>query len=214
MGQGWGWVWKLAPKGAAWGQRLGLVAENWELWFSQQLAGKGCSKEGNKRKGKDQTSWMSLLNLLANSVECAPWQLDGVNQLRKVHQEARDGNECKPSYSDLELWLKPGGLFCSPYPSHTLLRPVRCWSLYELQILGSDVPWGGRFLQKTASARPSLGASPGESEHRGKGRFQTINRFFFFLMSDLLASGKWQKVLLKRLLYGIVVLLGVAERSL
>lgn len=53
-----------------------------------------------------------------------------------------------------------------------------------------------------------------ESEHRGKGRFQTINRFFFFLMSDLLASGKWQKVLLKRLLYGIVVLLGVAERSL
>lgn len=33
-------------------------------------------------------------------------------------------------------------------------------------------------------------------------------------MSDLLAAGKWQKVLLKRLLYGIVVLLGVAERSL
>jgi len=33
-------------------------------------------------------------------------------------------------------------------------------------------------------------------------------------MSDLLASGKWQKVLLKSLLYVIVVLLGVAERSL
>lgn len=33
-------------------------------------------------------------------------------------------------------------------------------------------------------------------------------------MSDLLASGKWQKVLLKRRLYGIVVLLGVVERSL
>lgn len=33
-------------------------------------------------------------------------------------------------------------------------------------------------------------------------------------MNDVLASGKRQKVLLKRLLYGLVVLLGVALRSL
>lgn len=29
--------------------------------------------------------------------------------------------------------------------------------------------------------------------------------FLFFKMSDMLASGKWQKGLLKRVLYGIVV---------
>lgn len=49
-------------------------------------------------------------------------------------------------------------------------------SPYGLQILGSDIPCGGRFLQKTATARPSLGASPGESEHRVEGCFQMRNR--------------------------------------
>lgn len=111
---------------------------------------------------------------LAKSVGHARWQLAGVKELREVHQEARHRNECKASDTDLELWLKPGH-FCSPYPNQALLWPARLWSL---QILGSDIPCGGRFLQKTDGARPLLGASPGESKHRGKGCFQM--RFFFF----------------------------------
>lgn len=114
---------------------------------------------------------------LAKSVGHAHWQLAGVKELREVLQEARYRNKCTPSNTDLELWLKPGH-FCSPYPNQTLLGLAKLWSLYGLQILGSDIPCGGRFLQKTDGARQLLGASPGESKHRGKGCFQM--RFFFF----------------------------------
>lgn len=118
---------------------------------------------------------------LAKSVGHACWQLAGGKELREVHQEARHRNECKTSDTDLELRLKPGN-FCSHYPNQTLLAPPRLWSLYGLQILGSGIPCGGKFLQKIDGARPLLRASSGESKHRGKGCFQMkkIVWFFFF----------------------------------
>lgn len=55
-------------------------------------------KEGQRQDSLDVSS-----RSLAKSVGHAPWQLAGVKKLRQVHQEARDRNECKPSYIDLEL---------------------------------------------------------------------------------------------------------------